>query len=77
MIPADVVKYRALKMAVATGMMPEVEFIWSVQRAEGEAMCFGQGLGCGRLDCRWRSWCMGLEEYAGVALGGASSQEVA
>ena len=65
MVSADTVKYRALQMAVATGATPEVSFIWEVQRAEGEPMCFGQGRGCGKLACRWRGRCMALEAYGG------------
>jgi len=57
------IKNSALKMAVATGRMPEVEFIWARQRAEGARMCFGQGRDCKESSCRWRSECVELEKY--------------
>lgn len=59
------VKFRAMKMGIATGDMPDVEFIWSVQRSEGSRECFGQGFGCQERGCCWRAKCMALDFFAG------------
>jgi hypothetical protein len=60
----DGIKYRAVRMGVITGKMPEVEFIWEIQRSEGVQACFGQGYGCKEFCCRWRNQCLALEQYA-------------
>jgi hypothetical protein len=60
----DGIKYRAVRMGVITGEMPEVEFIWEIQRSEGVRACFGQGYGCKEFGCRWRNECMALEQFA-------------
>ena len=62
------VKFRAMKMGIATGDMPDVEFIWSVQRSEGSRECFGQGVGCQERGCNWRARCMALDFFADVSL---------
>ena len=55
-------------MGIATGDMPDVEFIWSVQRSEGSRECFGQGLGCQERGCSWRAKCMALDFFAEISL---------
>jgi len=55
-------------MGIATGDMPDVEFIWSVQRSEGSRECFGQGLGCQERGCSWRAKCMALDFFAEMSL---------
>jgi hypothetical protein len=60
MFSAETIKHHALLMGVETGQMPEVEFIWSIQKSEGEQRCFGQGVSCPKLDCRWLRQCMAL-----------------
>lgn len=63
MASRDVIKYRAVKMGIATGCMPNVELIWAVQRSEGITVCFGQGQNCSKDNCRWRDECLELENY--------------
>ena len=63
MVSRDVIKYRAVKMGIATGRMPNVELIWAVQRSEGITACFGQGRKCNKSNCRWRGECLELENY--------------
>jgi hypothetical protein len=58
-------------MGIATGDMPEVDFIWTVQKAEGNQSCFGQSPGCLSLNCRWRHNCVALDFYEENALSGA------
>ena len=55
-------------MGVATGDMPDVEFIWSVQRALGGPICFGQGANCSKRQCRWWQQCQNLKLFADVPL---------
>ncbi|MCK4628854.1 MAG: hypothetical protein KAT56_07600 [Sedimentisphaerales bacterium] len=62
------IKHRAISMGICTGQMPDVEFIWSVQRAEGNKPCFGQGKGCRNRECIWRRKCLSLSYFAEVAL---------
>ena len=68
MLSMDDVKHRAILMGICTGQMPDVEFIWSVQRVEGGAACFGQGRGCCNRGCIWRRKCLPLSYFAEVAL---------
>ena len=63
MLSAETIKHHALLMGIHTGQMPEVEFIWSVQKSEGEEKCFGQGINCRKVDCRWLRECMALNRY--------------
>ena len=64
MLSKEAIKFRAVKMGIATGDMPDVEFVWSVQRAEGVEECFGQGLTCQRKMCSWRKNCVALDFFA-------------
>jgi len=57
-----------MKMGIATGDMPDVEFIWSVQRSEGSRECFGQGFGCQERGCSWRDKCVALDFFAEISL---------
>lgn len=59
----EAIKYQALMMGIETGRMPEVEFIWSVQKSEGGQMCFGQGFDCDKSGCRWLKQCKALDLY--------------
>lgn len=51
-------------MGVATGDMPDVDFVWSVQRAECVDECFGNGLTCQNKICCWRKNCKALDFFA-------------
>ena len=62
------IKYRAVVMGVKTGQMPDVGFIWAVQKDQGDPVCFGQGVDCQQLDCRWRGECRALDSYENVTL---------
>ena len=55
-------------MGIATGQMPNVDLIWSVQQAEGRRMCFGQALNCQDRTCRWRGECVALDFFAEIPL---------
>lgn len=68
MISRTMVKNRAMLMGVLDGEMPEVEFIWEMQRAAGEWECFGQGIRCDKMNCRWRKQCLALEDYSDMRL---------
>jgi len=60
----EAIKYRAMMMGITTGRMPDVEFIWDVQKADGLKICFGRGQGCSKRDCRWRKECLALDFFA-------------
>lgn len=52
-----------MMMGVETGDMPEVDYIWEVQHFDGHEACFGRGVGCVNLQCRWRQSCLSLSFY--------------
>lgn len=60
MVSKERIKNQAVMMGIETGEMPEVEYIWEVQRFDGQESCFGQGLGCVKMGCRWRQSCLAL-----------------
>ena len=64
MVTRDLVKHRAVMMAVRTGEMPYTDLIWARQRAEGNKECFGQGLGCGQRPCAYRRQCLALDFFS-------------
>jgi hypothetical protein len=52
---------RAVRLAVRTGNMPEIDFIHSVQVFEGFEPCFGRAdKWCTNTACRWHKECMEL-----------------
>ena len=63
MVSQEIIRVQALRMGITTGDMPEVDFIWKIQKAEGNQPCFGQIVGCLSLNCRWRDHCVALESY--------------
>ncbi len=59
---------RALRRAVQTGTLAEMDFIHDVQQAEGLVPCFGRmEMPCDRVACRWYAECMALLEVRDVA----------
>ncbi|MBN2375310.1 MAG: hypothetical protein JXD22_02835 [Sedimentisphaerales bacterium] len=76
MLSKEAIKFRAVKMGIATGEMPDVEFVWSVQRAEGVEECFGQGLTCQQKKCRWRKECVALDFFADSPIAVLSGESV-
>ena len=64
MISPEAVKFRAVKMGIAIGGMPNVSLIWARQKADGQKACFGQGLTCSNQQCRWRGECRALDFFA-------------
>ena len=63
MVSREWIKNQAVVMGIETGDMPEVDYIWKMQREEGIETCFGQGLGCVKTACHWRSSCQALSYY--------------
>lgn len=59
---------RAIRRAVETGTLAEMDFIHSVQEAEGLLPCFGRMESrCEHVTCRWYAECMALLEVRAVA----------
>ena len=73
MVSRERIKNQAVMMGIETGDMPEVDYIWEVQRYEGRESCFGQGIGCVKTNCHWRESCLALSFHL---LKGANSTAV-
>ncbi len=55
---------RAVRRAIETGEMPNLDLIHTMQRAEGNQPCFGRADGaCRQHVCRWHGECAALEAY--------------
>jgi hypothetical protein len=63
MLSRAAIKNKAVLMGIQTGDMPDVDFIWAVQRAEGHESCFGNGLTCSNRSCRWRKQCVAMDFF--------------
>ena len=68
MISPEAVKFRAVKMGIATGEMPNVDLIWARQKLDDQDVCFGQGLTCSNQQCRWRGECRALDIFADMPI---------
>jgi len=56
---------RAVRRAVETGEMPNLDLIHQIQKTEGHHPCFGRCEGfCGEVRCRWHGQCMALSSYS-------------
>jgi len=59
---------RALRRAISTGELAEMDFIHSIQEAEGVFPCFGRmEEPCDKVTCRWHEECMALLAVRAVA----------
>lgn len=55
-----VIREKAIRLAVRTGVAPDLDFVWTTQRHDGEAVCFGMyRAGCSG-QCQWRERCRNL-----------------
>lgn len=55
---------RAVRFAIQTGDMPNMNLIHALQRSEGFEACFGRATSqCDRSHCRWHQSCMALFSY--------------
>ena len=55
---------RALRMAIATGEMADINLIHAIQREEGCEPCFGRAeQRCAHTSCRWHCQCMALVAF--------------
>ena len=60
--------HRAVRRAVETGEMAEMDFIHTLQRAGGHAPCFGRTEEpCSQMGCRWYAECVALADTEVVA----------
>jgi hypothetical protein len=64
MLDIHVARDRAVRRAIDTGHMPNIDLIHTIQRTEGFRPCFGrlEGL-CSEFVCRWHTDCMALADY--------------
>ncbi len=68
MLTVSEARERAMRRAVETGELADMQFIHAIQSSEGVAPCFGRMTGpCDRVTCRWHKQCMALLEVREVA----------
>ena len=77
MLSTEEIKHRAVRMAVTTGAMLNVDFIWMLQAFEDHDACFGRGAGCPKLDCRWRGSCIALAGFDKERPAGMAAPDIA
>jgi hypothetical protein len=68
MLDIHIARDRAVRRAIDTGDMPNIDLIHAIQRTEGLRPCFGRAeehCPCGT--CRWHSQCMALVAYCPAA----------
>ncbi len=53
----NLIREKALRLAVRTGLAPDLEFVWDTQRQEGTGECFGSIRPSCPSNCRWRQRC--------------------
>lgn len=53
----SVIREKAVRLAVRTGVAPDLEFIWDAQKAEGKRQCFGSFQPSCPQECRWFERC--------------------
>ncbi len=64
MLPYHLAKARALRHAIETGLLAEMDLIHSIQSQEGHEPCFGRMENhCPQTQCRWHAECMALAGY--------------
>jgi hypothetical protein len=76
MFSREAIKNKAVLMGIQTGEMPDVDFIWSVQKTEGNDLCFGNGLTCTNRSCRWRKQCVALDFFVDNSVIAVSVKDV-
>lgn len=61
MLDIHAAKDRAVRLAILTGHMTNMDLIHARQRAEGFEACFGRSVGdCRHAHCRWHGECSKL-----------------
>jgi hypothetical protein len=64
MLDIHIARDRAVRRAIDTGDMPNIDLIHAIQRMEGLRPCFGcMEEQCPHATCRWHSQCMALVTY--------------
>lgn len=60
MVDDHIVREKALRLAIRTGVAPDLDFVWATQEKEKGNVCFGAfEPSCGR-SCRWYDRCKTL-----------------
>jgi hypothetical protein len=68
MLDLHVARDRAVRRAIATGEMPNLDLIQTIQLSEGHRPCFGRADEyCPYTACRWHLQCMTLAAYQATA----------
>jgi hypothetical protein len=61
MISKEEIRFKAVKMGIATGQMSNADLIWAIQRDDLHTECFGGIADCHNRDCRWQVQCIALD----------------
>lgn len=65
MLEIHIARDRAVRRAIDTGEMPNLDLIHTMQRTEGNNPCFGRVEShCHQVVCRWHGPCMKLATYS-------------
>lgn len=71
MLDVHTARDRAVRRAIQTGEMPNLDLIHTMQKAEGCQPCFGRTESpCAETICRWHEQCMALSAFSPTALPG-------
>jgi len=64
MLDIHAARDRAIRRAIETGHMPNIDLIHTIQKTEGYRPCFGRCDGaCHEVVCRWHPDCMALASF--------------
>jgi hypothetical protein len=65
LLDVRIARERALRCAIQTGRLADMNLIHAIQRSAGHEPCFGRaGEPCPETRCRWYEPCMVLTEFA-------------
>ena len=64
MLDIHAARDRAIRRAIATGQLPNIDLIHAIQKSEGYRQCFGRcRSSCPEMICRWHTDCMALASF--------------
>ena len=58
----QVVREKALRLGIRTGIAPDLDFVWQYQLHHGSETCFGSFHQSCPIDCRWFERCKVLSD---------------
>jgi len=68
LLDSRIARERALRCAIQTGSVCDLNLIHAIQRSAGHEPCFGRAAdACPETHCRWHDSCMALLEFVPLA----------